>query len=889
MKTKIFQITFVAIIALSIVSSLFVGNVSQARAQSSRFWSDPVNLSNSGGATNPILVIDSMGIRNAIWTDESDESGGYRFTQSEDGKTWTAPQKVKYPFIRGNSVLPVLISGPNGSIYIFWQNLGKSLVFAQATSKTLSNPSQWSTKVLSVKALVYDVAQDAQGVIYVAFIRNVDTVLGPAGVYYMRSSNGGKSWTDEKLLYGSQYFRTTKLEDAHVNLVVPDGAGNGRIFVAWDNTAQKRIFMSTSADSGSTWSDVVQLKGPEDTGGYNLPYDVTISIVGDKALMIWKVGEPSSTQCGVYSQWSSDWGVTWSEPATILDYRSFCPQTINFLAEQDDTVITLLSYAQGNPSIMAWHDGSWSTLQIQSEISLFENPDTHEAIMFGCYNYLVNGDQLFLVGCDTGSGRDIWLTSRSILPASNWLFPSSVWSLPNLRTSTSQKIQSMVYVTDQDRLHALWMQYSNASTANPISNMAYSRLNTSEWSTAKNVISGLGGISGDLAAAAGKSRLFLVWSDEKTGNLLFSWSSASKADSSAEWAKPTGIPSPSQWTSSPDMLIDSSGTIVVVYAVPVNEKRGIYLVKSEDNGITWSSPVTVFNAEAAGWVMVNHPKIALTGDGLLHVIFTNYSGLTNQPSELYYLQSLDGGTAWSAPDIVSDGSVVWSDIITADEHTLHRIWQENQDSVVANMDQISTDGGATWGKAINVTGVNSAASPVTLAMNSLGELHFIQLLEEDVPLYLKEYKLAIQDWRWNGEKWESQPYQEINIKGDAAEYSLAAGISAQGFLNVSLIATYRDLKGEVKNEIYDINRSLSEVNDAQATTSAIIPTSSFGTVVAPPTDTQPIPSAESAATPALYGVNKPSDSSKNFIGISLILIVAGLMVFIFLRRAKNYK
>jgi hypothetical protein len=459
--------------------------------------------------------------------------------------------------------------------------------------------------------------------------------------------------------------------------------------------------------------------------------------------------------------------------------------------------------------------------------------------------------------------------------------------LPSILTSTTEQISPLAYVPDQDYVHTLWLQSSMTSAAETNSKLVYSRWSSSNWSPAKDVMSGLHPISGEFSAAAnGQGRLLLVWSDEKTGDLLFSWSSASKADSSSEWAVPIDLPSPSQWTSSPDMVVDASGKIVIVFAVPINEKRGIYLVESVDNGTTWSTPVMVFDAEAAGWIMVNNPKIGLTGDGRLHVMFTNYSGLTNQPAELYYSQSSDGGTTWSSPDIVSDGSVVWSDIVSYDSLIIHRLWQQDKDSVVANFDQMSTDGGESWGRATTITGVSSNVMPVTIASNSHGELHLIQLVEENVALYLKEYNLSVQDWRWNGEKWESQPFQEISIKGDSAKFSLAAGISSQGFLSVSLTASYRDLTGETKSEIYTIGRSVGVTEVAVTPDVAILPTSTTDPAVVSPTEIQPIPSVEPTPFPDLSG-NEPSAASKNLVGIILVLIVVGLVVFVFLRRAKK--
>ena len=886
MKVKYFHVTFAALIALSIISGLFVGDVPQVRAQSSRVWSDPINLSNSGATSNPVLVVDRLGKFHAIWTDQFE---GYKYAQSADGKEWSQPEKVSYSFV-SDGLLPVFVPGPRGFIHVFWQNIEKELVYAQSHSEILGKPSSWGYRSsMSTHVLAFDAAIDPQGVLHLAYIRNTNSELGPAGIYYTRSLDEGKSWSIEKLLYESQYFRTTKPEIAHIRVVVPNTGDDGKVIVTWDNTSLKRIFMSTSLDLGTNWSDVVQLKGPEDTGGYDMPFNGEISISGQKTLLMWEVGEPGANQCNLYGQWSEDGGNTWGEPDIILNNRSICPTSTKFLVQGDDSLIALFSYSQGNPSLIAWNGTEWSEPQAQDELSYFSNPVTSETILLDRQYPSVSGDQLFLIGCDLGSGGDIWIMSRAIVPITDWAFSSSLWSLPTLLTTTPQTIPFLVYTADGDYLHAFWSQSPVTSDSELEESIYYSRWNGSQWSPALDVIYGLSGTAGDLAAAEnGQGRLFLVWSDENNGDLLFSWANSGKANSSAEWEKVRDLPSPSQWTSSPDILVDAAGTIVIVYAVPINEKRGIYMIQSTDKGTTWSSPITVFDAESAGWVMVNHPKVALDVDGRLHLLFTNYSGLSNQPDGLYYLQSSDGGNTWSAPDVVSEGSVVWSAISSYDGRTIHRVWQQNDGSVVANLDQESTDGGATWGKAVNVTGVSNDTTPVALVSNNLGELHLIQLIEENVPSYLKEYNLSIQDWRWNGQKWESQPHQTIEIKGDRAHYSIAAGISSKGYISVSLLAGYYDLEDELKNEIYNIGRTLSDFNVNAPPFSAVIANPNEATISTTPVEVQSNSSPEPTPYPSVSG-NAPSTLSKNLVGILLVLLVLGTTVFIFLRRVKKGK
>lgn len=885
MKIKKIQITFVAIIALSIFSSMFIGDVAGVDAQSSNVWSAPINLSNSGASSNPVLVVDTLGVMHAFWIDQFD---GYRYSESVDGSQWTLPKTAKYPF-DPKGAAPLFLAGPKGIVYIFYETVDHTLTFAEAASEKLGDPGAWESRFpLSKQVLAYDFAVDTQGFLHIVYIRNVDSALGPAGVYYMQSQNTGRSWSAEKLLYSSQYFRTTESNGAHVQVSTSSVEGEGKVIVAWDNIALKRIFMASSTDSGLNWSEPVQLKGAEDTGGYNTPYNVYISLAGERTLLTWEVGEPGSSQCILYGQWSADGGATWGEVDALLGNRSMCPQDVDFLVNKDGSIIALMSYLQNNPSLMAWNGSEWSEPQIQNEISYFVNPVTNETIIFGCQSYLISGDNLFIIGCDQGSGGDIWLTSRKLESVSQWSFSTSLWSSPTLLATGVQPTFPLIYTSDDENLNVFWAQSPALDTdSNGVIN--YAGWDGSQWSPATNIITAASETAGTLSATLNKKRgrLLLVWSSEKDGNLLFSWADVSRVNIPSEWDIPRDIPSPSQWTSSPDILVDALGRIVVVYAVPFNENRGIYLVESIDNGTTWSAPVRVFDAVSSGWDMVDNPKIAVTADGRLHVLFTKYLGSKKYPAGLYYSQSVDGGTTWSDPEVVSDSPVVWSELVSNDGQTIHRLWQVNGKSGVANLHDVSRDGGVSWGISNNITGASDVTMPVTAAVNDTGELHLIQLVTEDSPRYLKEYDLRIKDWRWDGTQWSAQPSQTLKIEGDRAEFSLAAGIASNGFISVSVTTAYYDLKGNFKDEVYNIGRLL---NSPTVTETPFLP------VIASPVGAiesiQPtiVPTSQSFVGPTLSPIlteKAPSAFARNLVGVFLALIVLGLVVFVFVRRTGS--
>jgi hypothetical protein len=269
-----------------------------------------------------------------------------------------------------------------------------------------------------------------------------------------------------------------------------------------------------------------------------------------------------------------------------------------------------------------------------------------------------------------------------------------------------------------------------------------------EWSDPEAIIQNLDGKPLQLTIHAdSQHRLMLAWVDGSNGDILFSWSDLDQANHPSGWVASTALPLPSQLAGSPDIVVDSTGRIVVAYAVSYNENRGIYIVQSTDNGATWSPYMRAFDGVLAQWEFIDSPKIALSGDGILHLLFTRKASYTDQSVGLYYSQSKNGGVAWSAPQIVSEGKISWSDIVAYDKQTVHRIWQEDDGLVVANLSQVSQDDGTTWSKLLDVTGVAETPRPVALATNGVGGLYFVQLSQKTISGTVNHEVLTLQNWK----------------------------------------------------------------------------------------------------------------------------------------------
>lgn len=873
-------------LVLSLLAGLFFSQVSPTHAQSSQVWSDPVNISNSGSALDPVIVVSSDGVLHAIWSMEG--SGGFRYANSKDGVVWSPAQAVSFPFVDKSQLKNLdpedtrefpfrLIPAPNGVIHIFWINLRGDLMAARSTSENLSNPITWGgVEIISESVLNFDVDVTATSEVHLAYLRNDDL----AGVYYRRSVNG-TTWSKIVSLYSSQYINTSmSYADAHVRVSASDDPTSPTVLVGWDMRPLKRIFMATSTDDGANFSATQQVKGPEDTGGFGSPLNIELGVAGKNLLFIWQIGEQGATQCTFYSQSSADAGETWTDPVVMLDARSLCPKQLNFLIQRDDFFMLMMEFKGGNPSLLVWNGAEWGDPKVQNELSSFTNPVTFDTILLGCKTEALSGTTLFIAGCDEGTGSDIWISSRSLEPLDQWTGTAPGWNYPSALTLKPQLITDVTQLAERDRVHAVWSESSfpDASTTNY--SIYYASMDGDKWSLPRETISGLLGKPAGISMGINKEGVItVVWVDQQNGSLIYSAVNSDRAGLRTEWTDPREIPTMTRLNSSPDVLVDSSGAVLVAYAAPFNEGRGIYLVEGVGRDLVWSLPIQVFDAVAAGWDRVDDPQISLTSDGTLHLLFSRVSSDGQQATGLYYSQSRDGGVTWSLPELIREGSITWSDMVTTDGVALHRLWQENQAGVVSNYHQVSKDGGATWENAIEVTGVLGYVSPVSLAANATGDLHFLRLVQGDSPGFLKSYELAVEDWQWNGKRWEIKASRAFTIKGDRANLFLSGGLTSTGQLSALVSADYLDLDGQQESQVVGMERQ-SDVGSLTAEPFS----ASVMILQAPtpqPTDSPVAPLNEEALSSEPFSLSQ----YKNVAGIVLVAVVAILGFFYFRRRA----
>ncbi len=851
-----------------------LNGVHPARAQEiDDRWSEPVNLSESGSANNPQIIVISDDQAYITW---NDFFAGPVYS-AWNGEEWTEASSLNFPFEPAD---PQFVPDNAGSIHAFWIEEDNDLMYSQIRSASFGNSVAWQPRrLLAQDATTLNVEVDSQGNLHLVYIRALESDELVAGVYYRRSISSGLRWSNPVSLFDSPYLRMLTPEDA--NLQIASGSVNETdpVYVTWDLPSRKRVFLIYSEDGGDTWFPVREVDGPYSTTGSALPVNIQVHAMSENVLLIWQVRQ-EGVACTQFFQWSPNSGRTWSIPKPMLEEFTGCPED-NQIVLIEPGLQLLLTTVLNQSYLMAWNGTQWSEPQIQEGLPRFDDPDTLDEVDLECHQLARVGNALFLAGCEDGGAGDAWWTAQNLVPMESWFPPPSAWRAAlNLEFDLAELSNLRLTSDPSGQFHAFWSFAESEESEGLLSHIQYALYNGELWFGPTTVLqSPEGRVSQFDVAADPTGRLMIVWSTDPAGELYFSWANASQASSPIEWAEPTLLPSLRTPVSSPDLFIDAFGITYVSYTIPLNEDRGVYLVRSTDGGDTWSDPVRIFDAVEADWDMVDQSRIARNQDGSLHALWTQSTLPGGEgPIALYYGRSEDNGEPWTISELVIENRVLWSQIVAIENRLVHRIWRESIENQEILRHQVSLDNGITWSQPENVTNLGQSGEPLNISADPSGQLHLVLISE------FREGEFILQHWRWNGETWTKEESRDLERKIASVPKFIDAMVSRQGQLAVLFYALDSlDPREDQKNEVFFTRRDMELPEGIVMPVTTVTPAAQPTPIEIPtliptlmPTPTFPPMSAE-GGSPGFGIINTGNDYVNAAVGgvaASLLVIVA---------------
>ncbi|HJW89799.1 MAG TPA: sialidase family protein, partial [Anaerolineales bacterium] len=601
-STSLKTILILTILGVLLMDNLAAGVNPVAAQASEDNWSDPLNLSRSGAATDPQLLVDAGGRFHALWRDKF---AGFVYAIG-DGSEWGEPATLELPFSENQ---PLLVADKDGYIHAFWIDAkAGSLLYSQVISAGFSNFDSWTrSQLISDSAVVLDVTVAPGGDLHLAYVRNTEGNGQTAGIYYTHLSSAGSNWSIPVALDTSPYFRSLTAEDSNVKISAAESSNADQVYVVWDNRPRERVLLAKSNDGGESWGEAQVIGKPEESSLTLGPSNITVHAQGDNVLLLWQSAQ-NEEGCKQFSQWSFDGAASWQPSQEMYTELQLCPKNIQFIESSNGLVLVLI---EKQVYLQAWDGSSWSIPQLQEALSSFIDPDTQRRVNLDCHQAMLSAsDELSMINCGRGPAQDIWLLKRPLLDIEVWFPGDPVWSAPHTIASKTNEILNPTLVVDkEERVHAFWSQHNDPIAGTPGIFIFYSQLEGGQWSSPEAILSSPEGKALQPAAAVDmEGRIMVVWSGSKSGEIFFSQANSTRAAVASAWSKPVPLPSPISPSSfpsgrSPDILIDPKGKIYVTYAIPLNEGRGIFLTQSSDHGATWQQPVQVFDGVAARWAM----------------------------------------------------------------------------------------------------------------------------------------------------------------------------------------------------------------------------------------------------------------------------------------------
>jgi hypothetical protein len=351
------DIRYQAILALCLIVFL-VGipiQISFAQTTTSR-WSTPERLSGENGqASQGHMVSDQFGYVHVFWSETG--SDGYLGIQYSrfDGETWSLPNDIISSSRDGMIVFLSPYVDDEGILHLIWaQSNTGPILYSKAPAHNAGSAQAWSKPIrINASALRGELEIDNQGSMHILYS---DFYGETPGVYYIRSDNGGDSWSSPLWLDPDipEEFAPTNVS---FEMDDQDGLHALWLYVNPTTTIGQWIRYARSVDGGDTWSSPMTIDiADESEDELRLPYP-EFQVEGNEVHVIWAGDRQTHRE----HRYSLNNGQSWSPTTRIMG--DLVGQALGGGVEFDPEgrlhYVTQIRYPQGIYHTY-WDSGSWS-------------------------------------------------------------------------------------------------------------------------------------------------------------------------------------------------------------------------------------------------------------------------------------------------------------------------------------------------------------------------------------------------------------------------------------------------------------------------------------------------------------------------------------------------
>jgi BNR repeat-like domain len=252
---------------------------------------------NSGGSYAPAVAAYAGAVVHAVWYDSTPYNYEIYYKRSSDGgATWGGAQRLTWN--SGVSAAPAIAVDSGGAVQVVWSDNtpGNDEIYAKKSTDGGSTWSAakrltWNSGESDTPAMVID-SNDSIHVVW------YDTTPGVSEIYYMRSVDGGTTWSAAK--------RLTWTSGSSGAPAIASGSG-GVLFIVWEDytPGNQEIYGLKSTNGGTSWSAVQRL-----TWTSTKSYSPAVALNSGNAVhVVWEDSMAGNSE--IYYKRSTNGGTTW--------------------------------------------------------------------------------------------------------------------------------------------------------------------------------------------------------------------------------------------------------------------------------------------------------------------------------------------------------------------------------------------------------------------------------------------------------------------------------------------------------------------------------------------------------------------------------------------------
>jgi len=462
------------------------------------------------------------------------------------------------------------------------------------------------------------------------------------------------------------------------------------------------------------------------------------------------------------------------------------------------------------------------------------------------------------------------------------------WSeLYRLSSEAGKASEAYLVADSYGYVHCFWTEllFEDQRTI-----IQYARFDGETWSTPNDIYVSqpYHGIKNVSPVVDQQGILYIAWAEGLNGPAYYIYAPATNALSARNWAQPLQIDIPARVV---QLRIDSKNVFHILY-INREEEPGVYYVRSEDQGRSWSEPIWLDPD-----ILPAHIPDSLNfeldeNDGLHAVWFYGALDETGRPDWVRYTHSLDGGDTWSVPfmidQYVEEGEhnlTTASPVMIVQGQTVHVIWAAG--SLPYRFHRFSTDAGQTWSLPKWIFGDLHGQAFDGLALDGSGRVHFIGQIR---------YPFGIYHAYWDQTQW-TPPSLIYLIAQEGSEEGIGDRVHAHYTLPViragnQLVLTFTDGPADPNRRLFTIHRTLDDIaplgpmpTPAPTAIPAPLPIPAPKRPTPMPTATATAPLFDITAVPPLADIPRP-DFALWVALVPVLLLVTGIVVVRLFYRPK---